>query len=149
MDNDPRGLAQGHDCVESQKLLLHTPATISARLARLATSNAELSRRDFAELQTRLGWNYVPEGLLLDAQWKDLMCPSKVCLYDWLHVWLVGGVFNIHMGLMMQFLKQHAITYQSLHAYASLFHWPAAVKGRSGADASKAHELSLPGMAAL
>ena len=65
------------------------------------------------------------------------MDPSKVSLYDWLHVWLVGGVFNIHMGLMMQFLKQHDITYKSLHTYASLFHWPAAVKGKSGVDALK------------
>ena len=67
-------------------MLLHTPATLSALLARLASGNAELSRRDFAELQTRLGWNYVPNSLLMDDRWRDLMDPSKVCLYDWLHV---------------------------------------------------------------
>ncbi len=135
VENDATGFAQGHDCTEYEKLVLHTPATIAGILRRLGSGAAELTQRDFAELQTRLGWNHVPEGVLMDARWREVMDPSRVAMYDWLHVWLVGGVFNIHMGLLMRHLKPKGLTYAVLHEYASLFRWPAAVKGNTGVDA--------------
>ena len=135
VENDATGFAQGHDCTEYHKLVLHTPATIAGILRRLSSGAAELSQRDFSELQTRLGWNYVPEGVLMDARWREVMDPSHVAMYDWMHVWLVGGVFNIHMGLLMQHLKPHGLTYAIMHEYASMFNWPAAMKGNTGVDA--------------
>ena len=133
---DASNFAQSHSCTEYSKLVLHTPATIAAVLRRLSQNADTLTQREFAELQTRLGWNHVPEGLLSDRRWSDIMDPTRVAMYDWMHVFLVNGVFNINMGLLMRELKPAAgISYATLHDYVSLFNWPSSVKYNTGVDA--------------
>ncbi len=59
-----------------------------------------MKKGEFVELQTRLGWNFAPSGLVFNNRWRDIADPTKHCMYDWMHVWFVSGVWNVHVGLM-------------------------------------------------
>jgi hypothetical protein len=132
VDRDPTGFAQSHTCVDASKLVAHTPATITAIVNRLSAAADTLTLKDLAEVQTRLGWNWLPEGLLMQPRWKELADPTRVAWYDWMHVWLVNGVFNSHMGLMMKSLKPCGITYPMLDTYVKMFKWPGFVGSSAG-----------------
>jgi hypothetical protein len=47
----------------------------------------------------------------------------------------VSGVFNVHVGQLMAFLKGYNITYAMMHTYIQEFHWPAQVGSLTGKDA--------------
>eukprot|EP00974_Lingulodinium_polyedra_P121546 11179414-Lingulodinium_polyedra.AAC.1 len=97
VERDKTGFCQYHTCSDPTKLVLHTPRTIRLILDRLrAAVAAGTPKRNFEELQTRLGWNWVPNGLLNDNWLLGLCQPTESALYDWMHVFFVQGVFNVH-----------------------------------------------------
>ena len=126
VESDTSGFAQHHWCADSSKIVLHTSATIKAILARLSTAAGILTKVAFAELETRLGWNWVPGSLLTDARLLDMCCPSKHMLYDWMHVFCVSGVVNVHVGQLMQAMKAFRVTYSLLDEYVQEWHLPVA-----------------------
>jgi len=75
-------------------------------------------------LQTRLGWNYEPHGLM----WNDALLkhanPVDHCLYDWMYVFFVSGVFNITLYLIMHALKGLGIAMQNVHDYVAAWRLP-------------------------
>jgi hypothetical protein len=52
-----------------------------------------------------------------------------------MHVWLVGGIFNIHVGELMNALKPYGYSYATLHDYIGLWEWPKHVGTNTGKDA--------------
>ena len=48
-----------------------------------------LGTTKFKELQTEVGYNHCPSGLLLDRELRPLFKPAEHCLRDWMHT-LVG-----------------------------------------------------------
>jgi hypothetical protein len=123
---DGAGFAQHHVCHETSKLVLQTPDTVTAIIGRLAAGSGTMTKANFNELQTRLGWNHVPGGVMSDASTRIRVMPSGVAVYDWMHVFFVGGVFNVHMGNLVAALKPHGITYATLNTYVCEWHWPKA-----------------------
>ena len=122
--NDPTGFAVDITCSDVNKLVKHTPETINAIARRLATARPLMNAASFGELQTRLGWNW-GNGIISNQRWLDKAMPSKVCMFDWMHVWLVsGGVFNVHVGQLMKHTKAMGITYAKLDEYVKSFAWP-------------------------
>lgn len=134
IQRDATGFAQPHTCTDAGKLVLHTPHTIAAIQRRLSVAAGSLSQEDCKELQTRLGWNYLAEGLLQQLRWRELADPTRTAMYDWMHVWLVSGVFNAHVGLMVRALKPLGITYEKLNQYVQLFRLPSSVKDHRRLD---------------
>ena len=51
-----------HNCSDSKKFIMATPAVIDAMVRKLEASKATLSTADFAELETRLGRHYLPRS---------------------------------------------------------------------------------------
>ena len=107
---DATGASQHHTTHDFSKLKLHTPASISAILENLAASCGTLSKGAFAELETRLGWNYVPGSVMYDPILRPLMDPTEKAVYDWMHIFFVHGVFGAHVGQLMYHLKEHGVT---------------------------------------
>ena len=51
-------------------------------------------------MQQCLGLNYVPSGLLFwDRVWGS-MPPVDVLMYDWMHIYLVHGCFQLEVSLL-------------------------------------------------
>ena len=136
VDRDPTGFCQHHVCTDPAKFVLHTADTINAILRRLHAASTTVSQADFYELQTRLGWNLVPGGVMWHPTFdRGLVDPTIHTCFDWMHIFFVSGVFNNHVGLLMWNLKPHNITMKMINDYVQEFHWPAAVGTNTGADA--------------
>jgi hypothetical protein len=132
VDRDATGFAQHHTCSDYSKLVLHTPSTMRALVAKL---QASAGTAHFGELQTRLGWSYNPYNIPFTPAVADIMTPSSTAVFDWMHIYFVGGVWNVHVGQMMTFLKGHGVTYATLNAYVKEFRWPSAIGTTSGVTA--------------
>ena len=133
VDADVASFAQHHVCSDASKFVLHTPGTISAVVRRLRAAQVEMSKAAFAELQTKLGWSFVDGGVMFHDRCRELVEPTRVAMYDWMHVFFVSGVFNVHVAKLMETLKPCKITYEMLHQYMSEWHFPVVLQGKIGA----------------
>ena len=129
--DDPSGWAVDISCTDFAKLAKHKPGTIQAISRRLAAAETAMSGIEFAQLQTSLGWNWT-RGIISNERWLRKAAPTEVCAFDWMHVYLVSGIFNVQVGQLMRHLKPEGITYSMLHEYVSVFHWPAFMNAKHG-----------------
>ena len=81
VERDTTGTALYHTTHEFDKLILHTPATIDATIAKLQASR----RQDLEELETRTGWNHVPNGAMIDPNFRRRIDPCSKVVYDGMH----------------------------------------------------------------
>ncbi len=135
VESDPTGFAQHHTVSDVAKLVLHTTATIAAVIARLRVAYETLNTGSLKELQTRLGWTHVPGSVMFDNLGSQPLLPTEHAMYDWMHIFFVSGVFNVHVGQLMAFLHGFNIKYSMIHTYLQEFHWPAQVGSLTGKDA--------------
>ena len=124
VENDTTGNAQYHTCHDWRKLKLHTPSTIKAIASRLSAAVATMTKTNFTELETRLGWNYIPESLIFSPDARKICDLTSCVVFDWMHVFFVNGIFNSHSGVMMWTFKSYGITYEKLRKYVEEWHWP-------------------------
>ena len=75
---------------------------------------------------------------MLHPLMSRLMDPVHHLCYDWMHIFFVSGIFNVHVGCMMNELKPHKITYNNLNDYLQMWKWPIQVGVKSGRDACSA-----------
>lgn len=129
---DESGWAVAHDCCDSGKLVPHTTGTIDAICRRLSAARLEMTKGAFNDLQTRLGWNYIDGGLMELRHHRQLVDPTWFAVFDWMHVFFVSGVFNIHMGLLIEELAQVNVTCKMLNEYVDQWHWPVHIESKSG-----------------
>ena len=130
VEADASGSSVYHTCTDPTKLKLHTTETIAAVQDRLQGAVGTVSKKDFDELETIIGWSFDPHGLLQHPRWRELCSPSEHMMYDFMHVYLVGGVFNIHVGHLLHAVKEFAIAQQVLEQYCGMFTWPASMQGK-------------------
>ena len=131
---DDTSWAQDHTVSKLEKCVPHTKHTIAAIFRKLAVSKQTLNVGDFDELQTRLGWVYVKKSVMTDPATSTLIDPTQHVIYDWMHVFFVTGVFNVHMGAMMLKLSAFNISYSTLDRYVNAWCWPRHVGTTTGAD---------------
>lgn len=134
VESDKSGVAVYHFDPDHSKLQPATPEFIDAVMNRLRTAHGTLSNDDFDELETRLGWNYNPHGVMQDARWRARVSPLLTVLWDWMHVFFVSGVFNVHVGIMMKRIKRHRVTYALVGKYAAAFRFPKRLHGAKPCD---------------
>ena len=131
---DTAGVAQHHVTHDASKLKFHTTESIIAIVRQLEAAHGTMGVGAFAELETRLGWNYVPGGIMYNTITRSLMDPVSIAMYDWMHIIFVSGVFGVNMGQVMWKLKDHGVSYAKLHEYLQHFTWPRFLRSVSGKD---------------
>ena len=95
VENDSTGIAQYHTCSDWRKLQLHTPGTIRAIASRLSAAAAStMTKANMAELEIRLGWNYIPESLIFQPRARHICDLTSCVVFDWMHVFFVHGIFK-------------------------------------------------------
>ena len=85
----------------------------------------------FEELQTQLGFHYAVGSILFNAYTRKLLDPTSHCIFDWMHVVFVGGVFNVLMGLLFHRFRKTRFSYANCHKYCSLWHWPESIDAKA------------------
>eukprot|EP00973_Karenia_brevis_P061263 8520882-Karenia_brevis.AAC.1 len=102
-----------------------------ALLRALLNSLQSAPASDLNELQTVLGWTLAHCAVLLDPGLR-LVDPCLQIHFDWMHVYVVGGIFNSHVGQMMSALRNSSFTYETLQRYLDLWEWPKSVMTQHG-----------------
>ena len=129
-----------HTCSDPDKFRPTTPAVLAAFVARLRTAPAS----ELAELETRLGWKFMPNGVMFCPSVRARVCPCTTVMYDWAHVIFVNGVFNIHAGLLLHAIRGYGTPIDSFVKYVRSFKWPCAVSSRiDPADVVSTNRLKI------
>lgn len=114
------------------KFDLHDDISIIANAEYLRDQKLVLGPGKFKALQTSLGLNYNPDGVLLSNMSFSTRVVSGSC-FDPQHVYLVHGVFNIECGLLLKTLKKGAgIKAADIGTFFNTFSWPS--NSRTGAS---------------
>ena len=136
MDTD--GLTMDHDDWDASKMILHTPGSLASIVRRIS---APMPKTHLAALETDLGWNLAPESILWHNSLLKHCHPCSSVLFDWMHVFLVGGVFNTIALAVLMVLVNDGITWEHIDAYVSAWTLPSAVQSKID-DVFKPRRLS-------
>ena len=63
-------------------------------------------------METDLGFNYEAAGLMLDVRMLQHAHPVDTCLFDWMHVFLVSGIFNVATLHIFEAMGSFGITWE-------------------------------------
>jgi hypothetical protein len=107
--------------IDYEAFLKHDDNSLKANAQFLAEQKSVLKKIQFEKLQTSLGLNYNPDGIILSG--LDFMPISGTC-YDPQHVLLVNGVFNSEVGQLIVVLKSMKITISDMASFFQSFNWP-------------------------
>ena len=131
---DPTGWAQLDSCIDKPKIVPATKEGVFRIFDRLLEVKRE-SPSTLGATQTNLGWNLIEGGVMLVMCLRRILNPSVQSYYDSMHIAYVGGLFNVHVGLLMQVLHAHKITYATLFEYAQSWSWPSRLRSVTGVQA--------------
>jgi hypothetical protein len=92
-----------------------------------------MTKTKFDELQQSLGYNHNEDGILLDPEMSKRFAVIGSLMLDWMHVFVVHGIFQLTVGLMLNHFSQRSIgiTHKIIHRFVSSFTWPAKFGGKS------------------
>ena len=128
---DASGVSVSHTCTDSSQLKLHTCATVAAVLRALANIAAQpKSKGKLEELETCLGWRHDPGALLADEWLLPRIHPGATCIFDWMHVIFVNGVYATTWGQFAWHCmgrdgwKHRGLSYEAMHEAVQSFAWP-------------------------
>ena len=132
-----------YTCVDIARFVQHTNATVRGYVRHIAEQRPLLGKTPFESLETQLGFKHSDENLLLDRDLENYVSPIDVTMVDWMHTWIVSGVWNLILGLLMHMLSTYnatragarLFTYAHLQAFLMLFTFPRAHEhSRNGTD---------------
>ena len=82
------------EMMNESELLFASNEEIAGSIARLQTKAVELNHGDFQRWQQAVGINFEPLGLLCDQELSGVLAPATQFVHDWVHCFLVHGVFQ-------------------------------------------------------
>ena len=129
--SDRTGWLVSHCEPDFSRFALHTDETVleSARL--LEERYGNVSRAAFGKIEYAVGLNYEPEGALWDPEflgWTN--GPISVSQFDWMHCYLVSGIFQSEVTLLMQSIKP-LVSFADAHKFLMEFKFPKALSSRA------------------
>ena len=106
-----------------------TSASIKSSIDLLASKKNTMLKGQFEKLESALGYNFNPKAILA-SRWFEMISPPKVLMFDWMHCFLVGGVHNLELGLLLGVLHGCGVDHKQIHEWMQSVRWPAALESR-------------------
>ena len=137
------GLAGHHGyvcctCLDIERFVLHSNQSVRGYVRHLADQAEVLNQTNLEAVETKLGFNHNAQSLLNDRDLEEYVDPIGVTMVDWCHTWLVSGVWNLILGLLLRMLDPR-IKYADLAAFLKLWSWPRAYETQAdGTDIGSA-----------
>ena len=140
VEADSSGSSVHISCADDTKLQLHSTGTLKAVANRLDTVEATSNKTLLKEVETQLGWNRVAGGVMQNVALFTLFDPSLKACFDWMHVYMVSGIFNLEGGLLMLALKDYRFLPETVDRYMGVWAWPKRLfnKGHDAFSAKRA-----------
>ena len=94
--------------------------------ALLASRQPILSKKDFSLLESSMGLNFNPCGVLANRSMPLVKC----LMWDWMHVYVVSGLFHVEATQLLPVLRVRGATFQMIQSFISELEWPHNLKNR-------------------
>ena len=113
-----------HTCLDETKFLQHTTQSLAELARYLDAESRNLNKGAMNDLQVRLGFNHSPQGVLASREIVDNIDIAGAVCFDWMHIYLVAGLFHNELTLLTQQLHKVGVKGEELHACMQDFQWP-------------------------
>lgn len=111
--------------LDVKKFQAHTDESFIANAKHLEAQKPLLSNAEFRALESSLGINYAPGGVLLCSNIEFKITESG---FDYHHVYFVHGIFNMEVGFLLDKLKREPVSrrvkHSDIHKWFQPFTWP-------------------------
>ena len=122
----------------------HTDQSINQSAKKLIMEKGRLRKGAFEDLEKALGLTFSAEGALYDENFmQSIPGPVSMTSYDWMHIYLVSGLWNTEIPLLMNAINtEHGIGVQALANFLKTVTWPKknSSKGTAGIKAVEKHK---------
>lgn len=106
---------------------LHTNESVQRIVSHLAEQHEILSTVEFSKLETALGFNWRPGGILMNPQYGHMV--PEIIMYDWFHIFVVHGIANRELGLFAGVLRRVGINEERVDNFIGQFILPRQFQG--------------------
>ena len=124
--NESPGLVPSTE-TDWDKFKIHSNETVMAIIKHLQEQEEVLPAQQFSKLETALGFNFRPGGLLTHPRFGHIM-PCAV-MFDWMHIYMVHGICGTQLGILCGELKDAGINESRLENFLGSFQWPKQFQG--------------------
>ena len=128
LEFDTSGTMVSATCTDWSQIELHTDESIREVLNFLKEKKDTCNQSQFKKVQQLCGFNWEPDGLLNCPELA--IPPMSVLMYDWMHIFFVGGLWNVEMGLLVEALGSVGYKQSDLHKELQLWKWPSSLSSR-------------------
>lgn len=130
---DPTSTLQPSTNLDATKVIPQTRASLMDSVRTLREQAGVLGVGAFNTLCQSLGLNYVPNGILFDTDLMTYLDPVEMSMYDWMHCYVVAGVFNVELKLLLAKLRAVGVNHLVIDRYLKQFSWPRRLASRNAA----------------
>ena len=128
-EHDSTGFLISHTNHDFSKFLPATDDSIKSSINMLAARKDMLNKGQFEKLEYSVGFNHNPQGILASA-WFPGHLSSSMVMFDWMHCFLVSGVYSLEVGLLLGVLSTFGISNKDIHQWFQTVRWPASIEHR-------------------
>jgi hypothetical protein len=116
---------------DTRRWVLHTDATVREAIEFLGRRQPVMGKTAFNQLQTSIGFNLCPTGLISSVKLAQIVRPISNTMFDWMHTYVVSGIFHLEVGLLLQRLSWIGVCHTDVHNFVNRFKWPARLSCKS------------------
>ena len=106
---DATGTLVSHVCHHKREMVLHTDTSMLDAAKHLAQCRPLMNKGTFKMRQFALGLNYSEHGPLFAPELQEHLKPISMSMFDYMHNFVVGGVFHVEMTQLLQVLQNHGM----------------------------------------
>ena len=145
--NDSTGFFIPHTTTDSTRFLLQDDNGILQNAHALQNKFGQGTKASFARAEMALGLQYAPEGALWSPELVANQLhggPISVTMFDYMHVYLVSGIWNTEVGLLLQCIKD-IVSVDVADTFLRQFVWPSHWDSRSVTGKKSLHKFVADG----
>ena len=131
--SDPTSTLQPSTNLDATKVIPQTRDSFMNAVRTLREQVGVLGPGAFKRLGQSLGLNYVPSGILFDDDLMAYLDPIEMSMFDWVHCYLVSGIFHIETNLLLEKLHAVGVDHLAITRFLKQFSWPHRLASRSSA----------------
>ena len=111
---DPSRTLVSHVESNKSRFVLQTDESILEAASHLAAQKPLMNKGQFKLRQFALGLNFVQHGCLFSQELAPLVKPVATTMFDWMHNFVVGGVFHVEMTQLLKVLGDNGVAHANL-----------------------------------
>ena len=130
--NDATNFLVPHTCTDTTRFVQHTDASVMEAARYLQRTVGTVNKATFTRNEQAVGLNHCPEGPLLSNDFLRHLIngPISSTQMDWMHIYLVGGIFQTECTHLLGALKG-VVSAQDIHRFLGNFCFPKSLSSRA------------------